>query len=81
MARMLNVFPNKLSYCVTTPYNFVHSDKPDTISWLLLFLVGYFDHIKDVTIYRSSTKYQTLSGIAIKNPKDSNVTPIYNPKT
>ena len=80
-ANMINQVPGRLSCKLTTPFETVHNQKPDSKTWFKLFSIGYFDHTTNKAEKRSKTEDQTLYGIALGRDDKSNTIIFYNPLT
>ncbi|KAL7525881.1 hypothetical protein ACHAXR_001202, partial [Thalassiosira sp. AJA248-18] len=80
-ALMLNQVPGRLNRKLTTPFELVHNQKPQSETWFELFSVGYFGHDKDADGQRSKTQDQSLDGIAVGRDDRSNTIVFYNPLT
>ena len=80
---MLNQIPGRLNDKLTTPYELVHGEKPDSRTWFELFSVGFFRHDTDVPSgdARSKSQAQTLDGIAVGHDSATNTITFYNPLT
>jgi len=80
---MLNQTPGRLNNKLTTPYELVHGEKPDSRTWFELFSVGFFSHDTDVPSgdARSKSQAQTLDGIAVGRDSATNTITFYNPIT
>ena len=80
-AMMLNNVPGRLGRKLTTPFELVHNQKPDSKTWFELFSVGYFNHSTDNAESRSKSQAQTLDGIAVARDDKTNTITFYNPLT
>jgi hypothetical protein len=57
-----------------------HGVRPDQRTWLLLFLICYFDHKKDSDAQHSTNQAHMLDGIVIGPSPMSNAILVYNPR-
>ena len=78
---ILNQIPEHLGRKLTTPFELVHSVKPDAATWFELFSIGYFDHAVENNSKKSQFEVQILAGITVGWCNKSNTIKFYNPIT
>eukprot|EP00956_Cyclotella_meneghiniana_P014787 scaffold22287_cov36-Cyclotella_meneghiniana.AAC.2 len=78
---MINQIPGRLGRRLTTPFELVYGEKPDSSTWFELFSIGYFDHKVENSASKSNTEVQTLAGIAVGRDEKANTIRFYNPLT
>ena len=77
-AMVLNQVPGRLGLKLTTPFELVRNEKPDSKTWFELFSIVYFKHHIDNTEIRSKLQAHTLDVIAVGRDDKSNYTIFYN---
>jgi hypothetical protein len=80
-AQMLNQVPGRLGRKLTTPFELVYNQKPDSRTWFELFSIGYFPIEKKAGDKASATECHTMDGIAVGRDEKSNTIIFYNPLT
>lgn len=80
-AQMLNQVPGRLGRRLTSPFELVYNEKPDSSTWFQLFSVGYFPMPVKSGEQASVSQAQTLDGIAVGRCEKSNTIIFYNPLT
>ncbi len=80
LARMMNMFPGKYCNKLASPFMLVHGKRPDTRTWLSLFLLCYFHHDKVSDASRSKRQAHTMDGIIVGCSSTSNAILVYNPR-
>ena len=78
---MLNQIPGRMGRKLTTPFEIVHGEKPDSQKNVEIFSVGYFNKEKDGAASRSNTEDYSLDVIAIGRDDKTNTIIFYNPLT
>ena len=74
---MINACRWKLSRQISTPYDIIHGNKPNTRTWFALLSVRYFDQVKYDNIYRYSSQsnvWKTLISCHYTNPQQESYT-------
>jgi hypothetical protein len=78
-AWLMNAIPGKHSSLLASPFLLVHGVGHDEHTWIPLFSLCYFHHVRDSNINRSKHQAQTLDGIVIGHSPTSNALLVYNP--
>ncbi|KAL7538082.1 hypothetical protein ACHAWF_005990, partial [Thalassiosira exigua] len=81
VAIMLNCVPGRLGRKLTSPFELMHNQKPDSRTWFELFSVGYFNHSTDGAESRSKIEDHSLDGIAVGRDANTNTIIFYNSLT
>ncbi len=76
--RMMNTIPGKIKGTLASPFLLVHGVGHDKCTWIPLFLVCYFHHIKDGDQKCSKHQAHMMDGIIISCSPTSNALLVYN---
>ena len=79
-ARMMNAIPGKIHGRLASPFLLVHGVGHDERTWVPLFSLCYFHHLKDGDLKRSKHQAHTMDGIVIGRSPTSNALLVYNPR-
>ncbi len=79
LAWMMNMIPGKYRNKLASLFMLVHGKRPDTKTWLPLFLLCYFHHDKDSDASHSKHQAHTMDGIVVGRSSTSNAILVYNP--
>ncbi len=78
-AHMMNAIPGKHSGHLASPFPLVHGVGHDEHTWIPLFSVCYFHHVRDGNQKQSKHQAHTMDGIVIGCSPTSNALLVYNP--
>ncbi len=79
-ARLMNAIPGKHSGRLAYPFLLVHGIGHDERTWIPIFSLCYFHHVRDGDADRSKLQAQTMDGIIIGCSPTSNALLVYNPR-
>jgi hypothetical protein len=79
-ACMMNAFPGKHSGHLASPFLLVHGVGHDKCTWIPLFSLCYFHHVRNGNQKRSKHQAHTMDGIVIGRSPTSNALLVYNPR-
>jgi hypothetical protein len=76
----MNAIPGKHSGLLASLFLLVHGVGHDERTWIPLFLLCYFSHVRDGDVDRSKHQAHTMDGIVIGRSLTSNALLVYNPR-
>ncbi len=79
-ARMMNAIPGTHSGKLASPFLLVHGVGHDKRTWIPLFSLCYFHHVRDGDLHWSKLQAHMMDGIVIGRSPTSNALLIYNPR-
>ncbi len=78
-ASMMNVIPGKYNGKLTSPFTFLHGERPDQRAWLPIFSLCYFHHENNSDASCSKNQAHTLDSIIVGRDPTSTAILVYNP--
>jgi hypothetical protein len=78
-ARMMNAIPGKHAGHLASPFLLVHGVGHDECTWIPLFSLCYFHHVRNGNQKRSKHQAHTMDGIVIGRSLTLNALLVYNP--
>jgi hypothetical protein len=76
----MNAIPGKHSGTLASPFLLVHGVGHDERTWIPLFSLCYFHHVRDGDVDQSKHQAHTMDGIVIGHSLTSNALLVYNPR-